>query len=92
MVSTLDTFFLLFCGYLFRVQAPWPVSLASAIPNLVQARPGDKKTTTKQNIVLNFDRFSVNSPLIHNDVKEGMSDEFIVLSQSLRGQSVPFHC
>lgn len=27
----------------FRAQAPWLVSLVSAMPNLAQARPGDKK-------------------------------------------------
>lgn len=33
----------LFVVIFFRAQAPWLVSLVSAMPNLAQARPGDKK-------------------------------------------------
>lgn len=66
-VETLFVFFLLFYGYLFRVQAPWPVSLASPMPNLAQARPGDQKRKT----CTFFPRCSINSPLIHKIIIEG---------------------
>lgn len=48
MVSYLNLYFFFFklYVYLFRVPAPWPVSLATAMPNLAQARPGNK--TNKQ--------------------------------------------